>query len=182
MASRERSRPTKSPHSVSMSADSRASHCHNNMSSTPSENGRPRAERMEQRLENTVSLEDKQRIDGILKLVGELSDVQKLLLYLKLPTGNRSPHRNEANNNLRPDHVIALNWLRTHLQLDANTCLPKQDILDEYRLYCERHDYQVISQADFGKLVKQVFPDTKTRRLGQRGQSRYPSCLHAGQR
>lgn len=142
----------------------------------PSDNGRPKGERIEERLEYIVSIEDKQRIDGILRQVGELTDVQKLLLYLKLPTGARSSGLNDVDrpsSNSRPDHATALSWLRTHLQLDTNTCLAKQDILDEYRLYCERHHYQIISRADFGKLVKQVFPHTKTRRLGQRGQSKH---------
>ena len=43
-------------------------------------------------------------------------------------------------------------------------------------MYCESHGYKFLSQADFGKVMKCVFPNVKPRRLGQRGQSKYP-CL-----
>jgi hypothetical protein len=42
------------------------------------------------------------------------------------------------------------------------------------RLYCDTHNLKPLSTADFGKLMKSVFPNVKPRRLGQRGQSRYP--------
>ena len=31
-----------------------------------------------------------------------------------------------------------------------------------------------LNTADFGKIMKCVFPNVKPRRLGQRGQSKYP--------
>ena len=43
-----------------------------------------------------------------------------------------------------------------------------------YRQYCEQHELRPLCNADFGKVMKQVFPDINTRRLGQRGQSKYP--------
>lgn len=43
-----------------------------------------------------------------------------------------------------------------------------------YRQYCENHSLVPLCNADFGKLMKTVFPNVKPRRLGQRGQSRYP--------
>ncbi len=43
-----------------------------------------------------------------------------------------------------------------------------------FRFYSESHGNKFLSQADFGKVMKCVFPNVKPRRLGQRGQSKYP--------
>lgn len=39
--------------------------------------------------------------------------------------------------------------------------------------YCERLSIKPLSTADFGKVMKQVFPGVRPRRLGTRGNSRY---------
>lgn len=39
--------------------------------------------------------------------------------------------------------------------------------------FCERIDIKPLSTADFGKVMKQVFPGIRPRRLGTRGHSRY---------
>ena len=42
-----------------------------------------------------------------------------------------------------------------------------------YSAFCERIDIKPLSTADFGKVMKQVFPGIRPRRLGTRGHSRY---------
>ncbi len=44
-----------------------------------------------------------------------------------------------------------------------------------YRSYCDSLVYHALSAADFGKIIKNVFPNMKARRLGMRGKSKYPS-------
>lgn len=39
--------------------------------------------------------------------------------------------------------------------------------------YCNRTNIKPLSTADFGKVMKQVFPNIRPRRLGTRGNSRY---------
>lgn len=39
--------------------------------------------------------------------------------------------------------------------------------------YCEANQIKPLSQADFGKVMKQVYPRVRARRLGTRGNSRY---------
>lgn len=39
--------------------------------------------------------------------------------------------------------------------------------------YCNREDIKPLSTADFGKVMKQIFPGIRPRRLGTRGHSRY---------
>lgn len=41
------------------------------------------------------------------------------------------------------------------------------------RIYCDRLNIKPLSTADFGKVMKQVFPGIRPRRLGTRGHSRY---------
>lgn len=42
-----------------------------------------------------------------------------------------------------------------------------------FSAYCERLSIKPLSTADFGKVMKQVFPGVRPRRLGTRGNSRY---------
>lgn len=41
------------------------------------------------------------------------------------------------------------------------------------RKYCENVSMKPLSTADFGKVMKQVYPGVRPRRLGTRGNSRY---------
>lgn len=50
-------------------------------------------------------------------------------------------------------------------------------ILFSYRSYCDNLGYNPLSAADFGKIMKNVFPNMKARRLGMRGKSKYPFIL-----
>jgi hypothetical protein len=40
-------------------------------------------------------------------------------------------------------------------------------------VYCSQNQIKSLSQADFGKVMKQVYPKVRARRLGTRGNSRY---------
>lgn len=42
------------------------------------------------------------------------------------------------------------------------------------RSFCDNLNYHPLSAADFGKMMKNVFPNMKARRLGMRGKSKYP--------
>ena len=42
-----------------------------------------------------------------------------------------------------------------------------------HREYCNHNQLKQLSTADFGKVMKQVFPQVRPRRLGTRGNSRY---------
>ena len=42
-----------------------------------------------------------------------------------------------------------------------------------FRSYCTENSIKPLSTADFGKVMKQVFPNVRPRRLGTRGHSRY---------
>lgn len=64
-------------------------------------------------------------------------------------------------------------WILSHLEIDPSVSLPKQEVYDEYRLFCQANRFEPLCVADFGKAMKYAFPCIKPRRLGQRGNSRY---------
>lgn len=43
------------------------------------------------------------------------------------------------------------------------------------RRYCDNLCCRPLSAANFGKIIREIFPNIKARRLGGRGQSKYPS-------
>ncbi|XP_064596331.1 mucin-2-like [Liolophura sinensis] len=149
-------------------------------SSQNDNNSRGRVAKIEEGLDNSVGPEAKVRINKILGDVNRLSDVEKLLLYLKLPTGSGSSEdalKQLSNSSLHTSNRVqqgqAFTWIKSHLEEDQEKCLAKQEVFEDYRLYCENHGLKCLSTADFGKVMKCVFPNIKPRRLGQRGQSKY---------
>ncbi|NWW66159.1 RFX5 protein, partial [Ifrita kowaldi] len=73
------------------------------------------------------------------------------------------------------EHMHACSWIRNHLEEHTDTCLPKQDVYDAYKRYCDNLGCRPLSTANFGKIIREIFPNIKARRLGGRGQSKYPS-------
>jgi hypothetical protein len=120
--------------------------------------------------------------------VGGLSALDKLLLYLKLPSGrpaDTDPLRQPLNplgsrwvsaSSVRlvtaihrSEIQLTINWIRTHLEEDPQISLPKHEVYDEYIGYCTTNTVKPLSTADFGKVMKQVYPQVRPRRLGTRG-------------
>lgn len=64
-------------------------------------------------------------------------------------------------------------WIQSHLEEDPNVSLPKHEVYDEYKCFCQSNSFEPLCVADFGKAMKHIFPRVKPRRLGQRGNSRY---------
>ncbi|XP_039987137.1 DNA-binding protein RFX7-like isoform X2 [Xiphias gladius] len=108
--------------------------------------------------------------------VEKFSDIEKLYLYLKLPSGPSSStdkSDQSALSSSRTQQTHAFSWIRNHLEEYPETSLPKQEVYDEYKSFCDNLNYHPLSAADFGKMMKNVFPNMKARRLGMRGKSKY---------
>ncbi|XP_033345633.1 DNA-binding protein RFX7 [Bombus vosnesenskii] len=137
-------------------------------------------------IEDSISEESKTRIQEIFSQIEQLKIEEKLLLYLKLPLsltntgGTVDPLRQPLNplGNRYEIHQTIM-WIKTHLEEDPDVSLPKQEVYDEYNMYCMRNSMKPLSTADFGKVMKQVYPRVRPRRLGTRGNSRY---CYAGMR
>ncbi|KAM4644453.1 DNA-binding protein RFX5 isoform 2-T3 [Amazona ochrocephala] len=112
-----------------------------------------------QELKSTISKAVQSKVDSIL-----------------LPTG---PSLGEKSSSLdlsslsAAEYMHTCNWIRNHLEEHTDTCLPKQDVYDAYKRYCENLCCRPLSPASFGKIIREIFPNIKARRLGGRGQSKY---------
>lgn len=71
------------------------------------------------------------------------------------------------------DVLLTYSWIRSHLEEDITVSIPKHEVYEEYRAYCEANRFDKLCVADFGKAMKHIFPQVKPRRLGQRGNSKY---------
>ncbi|GBP80841.1 DNA-binding protein RFX5 [Eumeta japonica] len=128
------------------------------------------------RVEKTLSPECRQRVSQLLEAVESLSVPERLFLYLRLPTGipPHDPLKQPVNPlGSRAELQQTVTWIQTHLEVDPDVSLPKQDVYDEYIAYCMSSNMKPLSTADFGKVMKQVYPSVRPRRLGTRGNSRY---------
>ncbi|XP_038046208.1 DNA-binding protein RFX7-like [Patiria miniata] len=134
---------------------------------------------MTEQLEASISPNVKRRIDAMVAEVNKFNDLEKLLLYLKLPTGvsgfdsNRLKSSSPSLAVTRIEQTQAFNWIRSHLEECSDTSLPKHEVYEDYRLHCDSATRRVLSPADFGKIMKSVFPQVKQRRLGTRGNAKY---------
>ncbi|XP_017083352.2 uncharacterized protein LOC108116135 [Drosophila eugracilis] len=132
--------------------------------------------RVQQVIEGSLDDNAKLQISQILERVSGLKPIEKLFLYLRLPgeCADTDPLRQPQNPlGTRSEINHTINWVRSHLENDPQVSIPKQDVYNDYIAYCERLSIKPLSTADFGKVMKQVFPGVRPRRLGTRGNSRY---------
>ncbi|KAF6016446.1 rfx7 [Bugula neritina] len=75
----------------------------------------------------------------------------------------------------RPEHVIAFEFLKIHYEEDVKAEIPvqKSDVYTDYEQHCKNHNYKPLVAADFGRILKSMFPNARDRRLGSRGSSKY---------
>ncbi|CRK97790.1 CLUMA_CG011169, isoform A [Clunio marinus] len=128
-------------------------------------------------MEQAISSDEaKQQITFILEKISTLRPTEKLLLYLKMPGGHSEVDPLKQSQNplgSRSEISHTINWVRSHLEHDEKVSIPKQEVYEDYVQFCGKINIKPLSTADFGKVMKQVFPDIRPRRLGTRGHSRY---------
>ncbi|EFO94323.1 CRE-DAF-19 protein [Caenorhabditis remanei] len=66
-----------------------------------------------------------------------------------------------------------VNWLFDNYEIAEGSSLPRCQLYDHYRKHCAEHRMDPVNAASFGKLIRSVFQNLKTRRLGTRGNSKY---------
>ncbi|XP_060889551.1 DNA-binding protein RFX5 isoform X1 [Labrus mixtus] len=144
-----------------------------------------------QKLKSNISKSVQTKVDQILQEVQRFSDNDKLYLYLQLPSGPGAGDKRshlftcqtpnptgiqiggDSSSFNTADQLHTCNWIRSHLEEHSDTCLPKQDVYETYRRYCDNLQHRPLSAANFGKIIRDIFPNIKARRLGGRGQSKY---------
>ncbi|NXT96344.1 RFX5 protein, partial [Anhinga rufa] len=147
------------------------------LSPSGSRGGTTESSTLLQELRSTISKSVQNKVDSILQDVQKFSDNDKLYLYLQLPSGPSVGEKSslDLSSLSTAEYMHACNWIRNHLEEHTDTCLPKQDVYDAYKRYCDNLCCRPLSTANFGKIIREIFPNIKARRLGGRGQSKYPS-------
>ncbi|KAJ3288699.1 DNA-binding protein rfx2 [Borealophlyctis nickersoniae] len=72
--------------------------------------------------------------------------------------------------------TLVSQWLLENYEACEGISLPRSSLYEHYGTYCLEHRIEPVNSASFGKLIRSVFPDLKTRRLGTRGKSKYHYC------
>ncbi|KAG7278848.1 hypothetical protein CRUP_010411 [Coryphaenoides rupestris] len=76
------------------------------------------------------------KVDSMLQDVEKFTDIEKLYLYLKLPTGssiNTDKSEQALASSSRTQQTHAFHWIGNHLEEHPETSLPKQEVYDEYK-------------------------------------------------
>eukprot|EP01137_Pigoraptor_chileana_P016810 Opistho-2@73936 len=66
-----------------------------------------------------------------------------------------------------------IQWLVDNYETAEGVSLPRSTLYEHYQEYCTVSGVDPVNAASFGKLIRHIFPNLKTRRLGTRGNSKY---------
>ena len=75
------------------------------------------------------------KVDCILQEVEKFTDLEKLYLYLQLPSGPNNGDKSDqiSMSSSRAQQMHAFSWIRNTLEEHPETSLPKQEVYDEYK-------------------------------------------------
>lgn len=68
---------------------------------------------------------------------------------------------------------LVIQWIKENYEASGNSCIPKHLVYQHYKDFCEDNNIQFTNMANFGKIIRSVFPRLKTRRLGPRGKTKH---------
>ncbi|XP_023674257.1 DNA-binding protein RFX2-like isoform X2 [Paramormyrops kingsleyae] len=66
-----------------------------------------------------------------------------------------------------------LQWLLDNYETAEGVSLPRSSLYNHYLWHCQEQKLEPVNAASFGKLIRSVFMGLRTRRLGNRGNSKY---------
>ncbi|KAJ3010671.1 hypothetical protein HKX48_007293 [Thoreauomyces humboldtii] len=72
--------------------------------------------------------------------------------------------------------ILVTQWLVANYEQCEKNSIPRSNLYDHYCSYCLESKIDPVNSASFGKLIRTVFPEIRTRRLGTRGKSKYHYC------
>lgn len=88
----------------------------------------------------------------------------------------RNPPVNDPLNVLGKSPEIVKFLEENYERADDLCSIPRCDVYQHYEEMCHETGQIVTCQASFGKVIRQLFPWLKARRLGTRGRSKYHYC------
>ncbi|CAI4035094.1 hypothetical protein SMKI_12G2340 [Saccharomyces mikatae IFO 1815] len=114
------------------------------------------------------------------KTIGEYAQIVKhaeiKVLSMDSQNTSKAALQLAEQNRERERQVFALLWLMKNCKSQHDSYVPRGKIFAQYASSCSQNNLKPLSQASLGKLIRTVFPDLTTRRLGMRGQSKYHYC------
>lgn len=148
--------------------------------------------------DNLIGPKSREKVNHILSMIEQLPEMEQLYLYFKMPpnSSNSSIERRSSNSGgtknssklgpvIDEDHCCVLThhkrsveklagqWIGDQLELCEDTSLARKDVYDDYLKYTQQLKGDHLVQSDFGKIMRQIFPEVQSRRLGSRGASKY---------
>ena len=88
---------------------------------------------------------------------------------------NRTRAEENGPNGEKARQMFGMSWLMRNCEVSTGAT-PRNRVYARYVSLCAAERLKPLNPASFGKLVRAVYPDIKTRRLGVRGQSKYHYC------
>jgi hypothetical protein len=86
-------------------------------------------------------------------------------------SGGSSGTENHPINNKKAGFTSR--WLQENYELREGVSIPRSVLFAQYLESCARVNQEPVNAATFGKIIRAVWPNVSTRRLGNRGNSKY---------
>jgi len=80
---------------------------------------------------------------------------------------------NPFSQNISRTSPATVVWLHQNYEAAEGVSLGRSTLYEHYQKHCDQCTTEPVNPASFGKLIRSVFRDLKTRRLGTRGNSKY---------
>lgn len=127
-------------------------------------------------------------IEQLKRLTAKASEIPLAELALRLKMlGTRNPNidsdpifksLNNAKDLKQEKHhqVFGMVWIKTVCEASPTAVVPRNRVYARYVQLCANNNLSPLTPAAFGKLIRILHPNLKTRRLGMRGKSKYHYC------
>ena len=63
---------------------------------------------------------------------------------------------------------VQITWLMANYEVADGVSLPRCLMYSHYKQHCREHKLEPVNAASFGKIIRSIFINLKTRRLGTR--------------
>lgn len=96
-----------------------------------------------------------------------------VISHTSTSTSNSNSDQSKLKENKETQRLLfGMVWLLNSCELSPTAVIPRNRIYARYVQVCADNSLAPVSPASFGKLVKILYPNITTRRLGMRGQSK----------
>lgn len=76
----------------------------------------------------------------------------------------------------RHHQLYGMAWVQSMCESSPTAVVPRNRVYARYVLLCANNNLNPLTPASFGKIIRILHPNLKTRRLGMRGKSKYHYC------